>query len=420
MKKLILSLLITVIAVFSLNAQKKCAVGFTPDEKLRKRHESLKVELQVFYQKFDNKSFYADNLIRIPVVVHIIHNNASGKIGGENNGNISDEQVFSQIKVLNEDYGRKIATPGFNDSPVGADMNIEFYLADKDPEGKPSLGINRVYSSKASFDVFDDNILLSYLSYWDSNRYLNIWVTTLDDDFLGYAEFPSGEYDGLELDEIDEKIDGVMIDHKAFGRQMGTSVSGVYTYGRTLTHEIGHWLGLIHTWGDEYCGDDFCKDTPPTENGNLTIRCTPKYSNCRGTRTLNMIENYMDYTADSCMNIFTGDQKARVRAVLEISKRRKRLITNSEFNLPQTKQLIVKVLENPSSTDYLQFQILLDSFKNFNYELFDASGKQITSAAFEDSPSRLIQIPKANLGKGIFNLRVKSGEETVYKRLVSQ
>ena len=128
----------------------------------------------------------------------------------------------------------------------------------------------------------------------------------------------------------------------------------------------------------------------------------------------------MDYTADSCMNIFTGDQKARVRAVLEVSKRRKRLITNSEFNLPQAEKLIVKVLENPSSTDFLQFQILLNAFANFNYEIFDASGKRILEAAFEDSPSRLIQIPKADLGKGVYNLRVKSGEEIIYKRLISQ
>lgn len=420
MKKRILSLIYLLFVISSLNAQKKCAVGDIADEKLRRRHQTLNVKIQDFYRKYDKESAFADNLIRIPVVVHVIHNNAAGKIGGDDNGNISDEQIFSQIKVLNEDYRKKISTPGFNNSPVGTDMNIEFYLADKDPDGKPSLGVNRVYSQKANFDVFDENILLSSLSYWDSNRYLNIWVTTLKDDFLGYAEFPIGEYDGLELEEIDEKIDGVMIDHRAFGRQTGTSTDGVYTYGRTLTHEIGHWLGLIHTWGDEYCGDDFCADTPPTESGNLTIRCTPRYSNCRGNRTLNMIENYMDYTADSCMNIFTGDQKARVRAVLEVSKRRKRLITNSEFNLPQAEKLIVKVLENPSSTDYLQFQILLNAFTNFNYEIFDASGKQIVSAAFEDSPSRLIQIPKADLGKGVYNLRVKSGEEIIYKRLISQ
>ncbi|MCP9765063.1 M43 family zinc metalloprotease [Lacihabitans soyangensis] len=420
MKKRILSLLILFSAVLNLHAQKKCAVGDIADEKLRRRHEALNLKLQDFYRKYDKKSAFADKLIRIPVVVHIIHNNSAGKIGGENNGNISDEQVFSQIKVLNEDYRKKISTPGFNNSPVGTDMNIEFYLADKDPDGKPSLGINRVYSPKSNFDVFDEKTLLSSLLYWDSNRYLNIWVTTLNDDFLGYAEFPTGEYDGLEIEEIDEKIDGVMIDHRAFGRRTGTSISGVYTYGRTLTHEIGHWLGLIHIWGDEYCGDDFCNDTPPTESGNLTIRCTPKYSNCRGTRTLNMIENYMDYTADSCMNIFTVDQKTRVRAVLEVSKRRKRLVTNSEFNLPQAEKLIVKVLENPSSTDYLQFQILLNDFANFNYEIFDTSGKLIVQSAFEDSPSRLIQISKADLGKGIYNLRVKSGDEIVYKRLISQ
>lgn len=419
MKKLILSLFILVSLVLNVSAQRKCAVGDIADEKLKRRHEILNSKLQDFYQKYDKQSIFADNLIRIPVVVHVIHNNISGKIGGEDNNNISDEQVFSQIKVLNEDYRKKTSTPGFNNSPVGADMNIEFYLADKDPDGNPNVGINRIYSSKASFDVFDENTLLSSLSYWDSNRYLNIWVTTLKDDFLGYAEFPIGEYDGLELEEIDETIDGVMIDHRAFGSKIGTSTNGVYTYGRTLTHEIGHWLGLIHTWGDEYCGDDFCNDTPPTESGNLSIKCTPKYSNCGGTRTLNMIENYMDYTADSCMNIFTNDQKTRVRAILEVSKRRKRLITNSEFNLPQTEKLIVKVLENPSSTDYFQFQILLNAFANFNYEIFDSSGKQIIQAQFEDSPSRLIQIPKIDLGKGIYNLRVKSDEEIVYKRIIS-
>lgn len=420
MTKQILSLFILIVTFLSSNAQRKCAVGDVADEKLRRRHAILNQKLEDFYLKLDSKSLAVDNLIKIPVVIHVIHNNSAGKIGGDGNSNISDEQIFSQIRVLNEDYRRKAGTLGFNNSPVGVDMNIEFILADKDPDGKPSLGINRVYNSKANYDVFDENTLLSSLSYWDSNRYLNIWVTTLRDDFLGYAEFPIGEYDGLELEEIDEKVDGVMIDHRAFGSQIGTSKGGVYTYGRTLTHEIGHWLGLIHIWGDEYCGDDFCSDTPPTENGNLSIRCTPKYSNCKGTRTLNMIENFMDYTADSCMNIFTVGQKSRVRAILEISKRRKRLITNAEFNLPQVDKLIVKVLENPSSTDYLQFQILLNAFSNFNFEIFDSSGRQILSESYQDSPSRLIQIPKASLGKGIYSLRVKSGEELVYKRLISQ
>jgi hypothetical protein len=420
MRKPTLSFIFVFLAISHIVAQKKCAIGDVADEKLRKRHSIMNQKIEDYFSKTEQNGLYSDKLIRIPVVVHVVHNNSSGKIGGDGNSNITDEQIFSQIKVLNEDYRRKAGTLGFNSSPVGADMNIEFFLADKNPSGEPSLGINRIYSNKPNFDVFDENFLLSNLSYWDSNRYLNIWVTTLKDDFLGYAEFPTGEYDGLELSDTDERIDGVMIDHHAFGKKTGTSTKGVYTYGRTLTHEIGHWLGLIHTWGDEYCGNDFCSDTPATESGNLTIKCNAKFSNCKGTRTQNMIENYMDYTADSCMNIFTNDQKTRVRAVLELSKRRKRLITNSEFNLPQAENLVVKILENPSTTQYLQFQVLFKDFNNFTYEIFDNSGRLITSADYTDSPSRLIQIPKTTLGVGLFNLRVKSGDEMVIKRLFSQ
>ena len=409
-----------IVVVLSVNAQKRCAVPEVSQMAVKKRNAFINQKIEEFNRKIDVKKVGEDNLIKIPVVVHVIHNNSSGKVGGTDNGNISDEQIFSQIRVLNEDYRKKVGTLGFNNSIVGADMNIEFYLADKNPEGEPSLGINRVYSPKVNFDVFNENTLLSSLSYWDSNRYLNIWVTSLKDDFLGYAEFPIGEYDGLELQDIDEKIDGVMIDHHAFGRKTGTSTDGVYTHGRTLTHEIGHWLGLIHTWGDEYCGDDYCNDTPPTENGNLSVFCKNKYSNCKGVRTQNMIENFMDYTPDSCMNVFTIDQKVRVRAILELSKRRKRLISNAQFNLPQTEKLIVRVLENPSTTDYIQFQILLNSFSNFNYEIFDATGRQIVSDSYLDSPSRLIQIPKTSIGKGIYNLRVRTGEEVIYRRLVSQ
>ena len=417
MRKLIFSILfLSVLNVFG-QIPRKCAIAEVASEKLKRRHELLNSKLQEYYLK--TAFSYSDNLIRIPVVVHVIHNNASGKIGGPENGNISNEQIYSQIKVLNEDYRRKFGTRGYNTSSVGADMNIEFFLANYDPKGNPSDGIVRIYSSKPKFDVFRDDLTLSNLSYWDSNRYLNIWVTSLDDDFLGYGEFPTGEFDGLDLEEIDERIDGVMIDHHAFGNKIGTSIEGVYTYGRTLTHEIGHWLGLIHTWGDEYCGDDFCADTPPTESGNLTIKCTQTYSNCRNQKTLNMIENFMDYSPDSCMNIFTQEQKNRTRAILEISKRRKRLITNAEFNLPQVDNLTVRVLENPTSGENIFIQILMNDFSNFSYEIFDNSGKKILSQSFEDTPSRLIQIPRISLGKGVFNLRVSSGEINVMKRLIS-
>lgn len=398
---------------------RKCAVGEQSSELLKKRHENLNLELTKYYSKYGRKSLNSDEIIRIPVVVHIIHNNAQGVIGGPNNSNISDEQIFSQIRVLNEDYRKKIGTPGFNNSPFGTDMGIEFFLAQKDPNNKPTIGINRIYSPKSSFDIFKDNLLMSNLSYWDSNKYLNIWVTNLADNYIGYGEFPGGAFDGLELTDVDERIDGVIIDNSVFGYKTGTASTGVYNAGRTLTHEIGHWFGLLHTWGDEFCGSDYVDDTPPTEKGNLSIFCKTTFSNCKGVKTLNMIENYLDYTPDSCMNIFTSGQKTRVRAILEISKRRKRLVENSKFNLPSTEALVVNLIENPSQKSYFEFQILVNNFKNFDYLIFDLLGNKLREGKFLDSPSRIVQVDKKGLSKGVYLLKVYTSEETIIKKLIN-
>ena len=272
-----------------------------PELLLRKiRYEqALEVHMQ------GQKNFrVAAEIIRIPVVVHIIHNQANGAIAGTN---ISDEQVFSQIKVLNEDYRRKVGTMGFNSNPIGADTEIEFFLASIDPDGKPSSGITRSFNLKQTYNVTNDNDrqIMSSLSYWDSNKYLNIWVAPLGSGFIGYGEFPFAEsIEGLDS-EATENLDGVYIDYTTFGRKIGTNTKGLYSFGRTATHEIGHWLGLYHPWGDERCGTDYVADTPQSTGPNSTAFCRDIFSTCAGVRTRNLIEDYMDYTPDSCMNIFT-------------------------------------------------------------------------------------------------------------------
>ena len=356
-----------------------------------------------------------DEVIRIPVVVHIIHNNASGSIGGSN---ISDEQVFSQIEVLNEDYSRMPGTPGYNTNPVGADMQIEFFLANIDPDGHPSTGINRVYSSRRSFNVLSETRTISDLSYWDSNKYLNIWVTTISGGYLGYAEFPIGNYDGLEATEIDERIDGVFIDHRAFGRKTGTT-EAPYAFGRTTTHEIGHWFGLIHTWGDTRCGTDYCNDTPQAESSNNTVVCSPVFSSCRGVTTRNMIENFMDYTVDSCMNIFTQDQKARVRAILEISKRRQNLLANADLFEPVTEPLVLKVLGNPVQGNSLDFKVLVSEARDYKIEVFDDLGRVLFSEEYRNSLSRVIHIPRIRIGSGMRHLRLSSKGTQIDRRIIS-
>jgi hypothetical protein len=419
MKELTLSLII-LLTGFSAFAQRvRCATdskvveNAVLHERINQKIEELKLRNLRTSQTYE--------VLRIPIVVHIIHNNSSGIIGGSENSNISDEQVFSQIEVLNEDFRRRAGTAGFNNNPVGADMEIEFFLANIDPEGRPTTGINRVYSSRRSFSVFGNDLrALSNLSYWDSSKYLNIWVTTLSSNLLGYAEMPIADFDGLETVDIDERIDGVFVGHTVFGRGTGTVTDDLYTEGRTVTHEIGHWLGLIHIWGDTRCGTDFCDDTPTAEAANLTDFCNPIFSTCsRGASTRNMIENFMDYSPDQCMNIFTQDQKARVRAILEISTRRKKLLENLPIFNPISEPIIVRILGNPVENDYLNIQVLVNEARSFEVRIVDNLGRVLIQDSYANSLSRSIQIPKVRLGKGMLNLSVSSDNETLTHRILS-
>jgi hypothetical protein len=353
----------------------------------------------------------------IPVVVHVIHNNRSGYVGGANNTNISDEQIFSQIEVLNEDYRRKPGTNGFNTSPVGADVNIEFRLASVDPSGNPSNGIVRVYNEKESFAMHED-VQLKSLSSWPSNRYLNIWVTSLSNNFLGYAQFPdAGSIPGLTDNEGAAETDGVVINHRNFGR-VGTAASGVYNLGRSTTHEVGHWLGLIHTWGDETCGDDYCDDTPPTEGPNNTTSCPELFSNCGGGITQNMIENYMDYSPDRCMNLFTQCQKDRIRSVLRISPRRWQLIEAAR-ELPESNVLSVQMRSrNPVRNGYVSFDVLFRDLQDLRVEVFDAIGKSVMAADYPNSGSRNVRLDVHSLRRGVYLVHVSTPRETQVKRLL--
>jgi Pregnancy-associated plasma protein-A len=378
---------------------------------LKKVRYEEAIESQMNLQK--NFRVAAD-IIRIPVVVHVIHNQINGQIAGSN---ISDEQIYSQIKVLNEDYRKKEGTLGFNTNPVGADVEIEFFLASIDPSGNPSSGIKRVYSAKTSFNIVNDNDrqTMSNLSYWDSNKYLNIWVAALSSGYIGYGEFPYAEsVEGLDIDS-NESTDGVFIDYTTFGKKIGTNKTGIYSFGRTVTHEIGHWMGLYHTWGDERCGTDYVSDTPVAATSNFL--CRDVFSNCTGTRTRNMIENYMDYSPDSCMNIFTEGQKQRMRAALDLSKRRKRVLNYAKFQLPPSTSLQVN-FENPLPISSSQFQVLLPDFQDFNFVIRDIFGREIYNQNYIDLPSTIVTLPKGNITPGVYILSVTSNQQVIQKKLV--
>jgi hypothetical protein len=272
----------------------------------------------------------------IPVVVHIIHNNSSGRIGGIRNTNISDDQVLTQIQVLNEDFRRKPGTNGFNNDPAGADTKIEFCLATRDPEGNPTTGIVRKYFNKLTWTRTGDEQFMKSLSCWPTDKYLNIWVADLADDgpyaLLGYSTYPSAPdstISGMGDQPINERTDGVAIDYINFGRV--SALREHYDKGRTATHEVGHFLGLYHIWGDEYCGNDYVDDTPADKISNTTKTCSDS-SNCDPENpwnfTKDMVNNYMDYSYDRCMNIFTIGQKLRMRATIQMVPARRALLNS--------------------------------------------------------------------------------------------
>jgi hypothetical protein len=241
-------------------------------------------------------------LSTIPIVVHVLYRTAAE--------NISDAQINSQIKALNLDYRAK--NPDVKKVPDAwksliVDANIEFALATKDPSGAKTSGITRTKTTVSEWGP--DDTMKSAKKHgadaWPRDRYLNLWVCSLGQGLLGYAQFPGGA----------AKTDGVVILNTAFGTT--GSAAAPFNKGRTATHEIGHFFNLRHIWGDrnDCSGNDFVTDTPPAQAANTG---KPKFPHitCNNGPNGDMFMNYMDYTDDDAMFMFTVGQVARMNATL--------------------------------------------------------------------------------------------------------
>ncbi len=292
-------------------------------------------------QRTSSKTAKSAVIITIPVVVHVIHN-------GEAIGtapNITDAQVESQITVLNQDFRKMSGTPGFNSNPVGADVEIEFVLAKVDPNGQPTNGINHVNMGQPSWSLADIDAIVKPATIWDSTQYMNMWSLKFSDNtLLGFAQFP----DSSGLSDLDTSYgasttDGVVSSFDVFGSSDfgGTFLlAAPYDKGRTMSHEVGHFLGLRHIWGDgngdeeanikDCNATDYCADTPQV--GWPHYDCDNVYDTCLAEFGIDMPENYMDYTTDQCMNIFTQNQKDRIVTVMTNSPRRNSLKTSTKGN----------------------------------------------------------------------------------------
>jgi len=379
-------------------------------------------------QKSARSSNSTNAIINIPVVVHVIHN---GDAVGSNE-NIAAAQVLSQITVLNQDYRRMAGTPGFNDYEVGADTEIQFCLAKTDPNGNPTDGIDRVDLGQANWgsssqsqtiDEIDNNVKAA--TYWDPKVYMNIWTVNYNPecDLLGYAQFPNtNAVPGVGTDNGGESTDGVVIGYRYFGSNAiypQGSYTSPYNKGRTATHEVGHFLGLLHIWGDNgsctvNASDsfkDYCPDTPAANTEHYD--CSYDDS-CPASSGEDMINNYMDYTNDACMDVFTQDQKERMVAVMNNATRRKSLKTSTVCQAPTGATEDFNLLNNmsiyPNPTQTVLNIASEDGDMPDAFTIYNNLGQLITSVKVSGSAN--LTINTSGYATGVYFIKIDKGNQS--------
>ncbi|MCU0437357.1 MAG: M43 family zinc metalloprotease [Raineya sp.] len=361
---------------FGIMAQEKCA-SHKHEEEMRKKYPQLgtKDDFENWMARkiAERQSNFTKRVApyKVPVIIHVIH---AGEAVANNSVNIPYGQAMSQIRVLNQDFQK--TNPDFSSNVLAifqaraGSLDITFEPATKDPNGVPltEVGVNRINGATASWgggrtswSTADCDNILKPNTIWDPTQYCNIWVVRFsgsdDTGLFGYAQFPQGSTlpgvpgGGTAL------TDGVVINWRAFGSNYdaaGVALPTPYVSsanlicsncdrGRTLTHEIGHWLGLRHIWGDGEAGcanpnnNDYCQDTPfTTSSNNPTTGCPARLNKCTSLEpsygnvdTPDQRENYMDYSSDGCMGMFSINQLQRVETVLLNSPRRVELLTST-------------------------------------------------------------------------------------------
>lgn len=272
-------------------------------------------------------------LITIPTVVHVIHR---GEAEGSGT-NVAQELIDDQIKQLNSDFQRLSGTIGFNDDDDGINVMIEFCPVVLDPDNEPLAqpGINRVNAitsllGAGVYTIAEFDMVVKEQTQWNPDEYFNFWSADLGGGvILGYAQFPDyAEMEGISGGGTPEH-DGVVCLHTTVGGENHPGPNGAYGLGRTGTHEVGHWLGLRHIWGDGDCDvDDFCTDTPRA-GGSNDGGCQTDVNSCNDEDYTyesldpnapldpnDQANNYMDYSADACFDMFTVQQSERMRIIM--------------------------------------------------------------------------------------------------------
>ncbi|SDX83682.1 M43 family zinc metalloprotease [Hymenobacter psychrophilus] len=334
--------------------------------------------------------------VTIPVVVHVLYNNAAE--------NVSDAQVQAQIDVLNQDFAKTNADAGLIPAAfagAAASTNVRFALAQRDPSGRATNGIIHKSTRVKSWST-NDAMKQSKRGgddAWDTSQYLNIWVCDLGNGLLGYAQFPGGS----------ASTDGVVI---LYSSLPGGSAAP-YNKGRTATHEVGHWLNLRHIWGDASCGNDLVSDTPTQQTSNYGCPTFPKVT-CSNGPNGDMFMNYMDYTDDACMYMFSNGQSSRMDALFASGGARASLLNSTGGTTPLTATMAVETLTvfpNPT-TGQLSIRTGLDTpAAGWQLKVYDLRGLEMPQARSTAAGS----LDVSALPTGLYHLMMTNGKSVQHQ-----
>jgi hypothetical protein len=345
-------------------------------------------------------------LITIPVIVHILYHTSAQ--------NVSDAQVQSQLDVLNADYQKRNADtsqiPSYYRSKA-ANCGFRFGLAMLDTSGQATTGIVHKYTSAQSFTI-DDGIKSSATGgddAWDRDKYLNIWVGNLTGGILGYSSIVGGP----------KATDGVVVLYTAFGTN-GTAIAP-FNRGRTATHEIGHWLNMIHTWGDDSCGDDEVSDTPPQQGPDYGDPDGAVIS-CGNAPNGNLYMDYMDFTDDIGMHLFTYGQRDRMRSLFVPGGFRYALLSST---IPVALTDSAAIPEGPVATDMSVYPNPAAGLVTVRLpdpgcvggllEVCNTLGQPVMTVRIG---AQVIQLDVSNWNAGMYFIRVSGGSNKLVGKLL--
>jgi len=357
---------------------------------------------RILPQKKNREILKSNQVYTIPTVIHVIYKNDTE--------NVSLAQIQSQMEVLNQDYRKLNAdTTNVASGFSKTDSRIEFCLADRDPDGNKTNGVNRIKTSTDNVCDLSSTEYFQLAPAWDPEKYLNIWVCDINDVIAGFATFPG---------TASPQREGVVIDFSNFGT-LG-SATFPYDQGRTATHEIGHYFNLDHPWGkrddNSNCAQDDGVSDTPLQDGPA-FGCPASRNSCNSKDNLS---NFMGFLNDACMGNFTEGQKNRMRNTL--NGVRKSLIESNgclfvgleEISLLQE----IKIYPNPTN-DFLRIDLPPSlSHEKVEWQWMSINGQAVSVKTISNSKGLIFELNQ--LPAGIYLLQIRFDGEQISKKILYQ